>query len=142
MEVEVLGTAFNINGYVDEAATKTTLLEGSVKINTKNGTSLLKPGQQAQMQKTGKIKLVDDADLEETMAWKDGNFQFENNDIQTVMRQLARWYDVDVEYRGTVSKHFIGSISRNVNLSQVLSMLQQTGEVKFKIEGRKVIVMP
>jgi transmembrane sensor len=142
MEVEVLGTHFNINGYDDEEAIRTTLLEGSVKINTKDFSNFLKPGQQAQLQKTGKIKLVNDADLEETMAWKDGNFQFENSDITTVMRQIARWYDVEVEYKGTVSKHFIGTISRNVNLSKVLTMLQQTGEVKFIIEGKKVMVMP
>jgi hypothetical protein len=142
MEVEVLGTHFNINGYADEDVIRTTLLEGSVKINTKGGNSLLKPGQQAQLQKTGRIKLVDNADLEETMAWKDGNFQFENSDINAVMRQITRWYDVDIEYKGTVSKHFLGSISRNVNLSQVLTMLQQTGEVKFLIEDKKVVVIP
>jgi len=142
MEVEVLGTHFNINGYTDEEVIRTTLLEGRVKINTQDGHNFLKPGQQAQLQKSGRIKLVDQADLEETMAWKDGNFQFENSDIQTVMRQIARWYDVEIEYKGTVSRHFIGTISRNVNLSQVLTMLQQTGEVKFIIEGKKVIVTP
>ena len=142
MEVEVLGTHFNVNGYEDEQIIHTTLLEGRVKINTKEGSNFLKPGQQAQLQKSGKIKLVNDADLEEIMAWKNGNFQFENADITVVMRQLARWYDVEVEYKGNVSRHFIGTISRSVNLSQVLTMLEQTGEVKFKIEGRKVIVMP
>ncbi len=142
MEVEVLGTHFNINGYADEDAIRTTLLEGSVKINTKEGNSFLQPGQQAQLQKAGRIKLVNNIDLEETVAWKDGNFQFENSDINTVMRQIARWYDVEIEYKGTVNKHFIGTISRNVNLSQVLTMLQQTGEVKCIIEGKKVIVMP
>jgi ferric-dicitrate binding protein FerR (iron transport regulator) len=141
-EVEVLGTHFNINSYSDEDAIRTTLLEGSVKINTSNGNSFLQPGQQAQLQKAGKIKLVNNVDLEETMAWKDGNFQFENSDIKTVMRQIARWYDVEIEYKGYVSKHFIGTISRNVNLSQVLTMLQQTGEVKCIIEGKKVIIMP
>jgi ferric-dicitrate binding protein FerR (iron transport regulator) len=142
MEVEVLGTHFNINGYEDEEAIRTTLLEGSVRVTTKAGNNLLKPGQQAQLQKTGRLKLVDGADLEETMAWKEGNFQFENSDIYTVMRHISRWYDVDVEYRGKVSKHFVGTISRNVNLSQVITMLQQTGEVKFSIEGKKVVVMP
>ncbi len=142
MEVEVLGTHFNINGYNDEDVVCTTLLEGSVKINTKDGSNSLKPGQQAQLEKTGKMTLVNNADLEETMAWKDGNFQFENSDIHTVMRQINRWYDVEIEYQGTVSKHFLGTISRNVKLSSVLAMLQQTGEVKFRIEGRKVVVMP
>jgi transmembrane sensor len=88
------------------------------------------------------MKIVNDVNLEETVAWKDGNFQFENSDIKSVMRQLSRWYDVEVSYQGNISKHFIGGISRNVKLSQVLSMLQQTGEVRFIIEGKKIIVMP
>lgn len=142
MEVEVLGTHFNINGYADEDMIRTTLLEGSVKVNTESGTSFLKPGQQAQLPKTGKVKVLNNVDIEETIAWKEGNFQFENSDINTVMRQITRWYDVDVEYNGKVTKHFLGTITRNVNLTQVLAMLQQTGEVKFKIEGRKVLVMP
>lgn len=142
MEVEVLGTHFNINSYADEDAVKTTLLEGSVKVKSIGATGLLKPGQQAQLKTTGKIKIIDDADLEETVAWKNGNFQFDNSDINTVMRQIARWYDVDITYKGTVSKHFVGGISRSVNLLQVLTMLEQTGEVKFIIEGKKVVVMP
>jgi len=142
MEVEVLGTHFNINGYEDEAAIRTTLLEGKVKIHANERSDVLKPGQQSQWQKTGQLKLVNDADLEATMAWKEGNFQFENSDINTVMRQLSRWYDVEIEYKGTISKHFLGTISRNVKLSQVLEMLQQTGVVKFKIEDKKIVVMP
>ena len=107
-----------------------------------NENRFLQPGQQAQLKPSGNMKIVDDVNLEETVAWKDGNFQFENSDIKSVMRQLARWYDVEVSYQGTINKHFIGGISRNVKLSQVLSMLQQTGEVRFIIEGKKIIVMP
>lgn len=142
MEVEVLGTHFNINSYTDEETVRTTLLEGRVKIITAGENKFLQPGQQAQLKPSGSMKIVNDVNLEETIAWKDGNFQFENSDIKSVMRQLSRWYDVDVSYQGNINKHFIGGISRNVKLSQVLSMLQQTGEVRFIIEGKKIIVMP
>lgn len=142
MQVEVLGTHFNINSYTDEETVRTTLLEGRVKVTAASENKFLQPGQQAQLKPSGNMKIVDDVNLEETVAWKDGNFQFENNDIKSVMRQLARWYDVEVSYQGNISKHFIGGISRNVKLSQVLSMLQQTGEVRFIIEGKKIIVMP
>ena len=142
MEVEVLGTHFNINSYSDEETVRTTLLEGRVKVITSLENKFLQPGQQAQLKPSGNMKIVNDANLEETVAWKDGNFQFENSDIKSVMRQLSRWYDVEISYRGTISTQFIGGISRNVKLSQVLSMLQQTGEVRFIIEGKKIIVMP
>lgn len=142
MEVEVLGTHFNINSYADESAIRTTLLEGSIKINRPNASSLLKPGQQALMDKNGKVSVINDADLDEAVAWKDGKFQFDRADIQNVMRQLARWYNIDVEYKGTVESHFGGTISRDVNLSKVLGMLHLTGEVKFQVQDKKVIVMP
>lgn len=142
MEVEVLGTHFNINSYDNESTIRTTLLEGSVKINKNNSSSLLKPGEQAQMNKAGEIKIIKDADVEEAIAWKEGKFQFDRADIHDIMRQLERWYDVDVEYQGTISSHFGGTISRDVNLSQVLNMLHLTGEVRFQVEDRKVVVMP
>jgi transmembrane sensor len=138
----VLGTHFNVNAYDDEAAMKITLLEGAVKVSKGTNSSLLKPGQQAEL-RDGSIRLINDADMDEVMAWKNGKFQFgEKTGIETIMRQVARWYDVDTEYRGKVNNHFWGSISRNVNVSQVLKMLETTGAVHFKIEGRKVIVMP
>jgi transmembrane sensor len=142
MEVEVLGTHFNINSYENESTIRTTLLEGSVKINKNNNSSFLKPGQQAEMNKAGEIKIINNVDVEEAIAWKEGKFQFDRADIHDIMRQLERWYDVDVEYQGTVSSHFGGTISRDVNLSQVLNMLHLTGEVKFQIEDKKVVVMP
>lgn len=142
MEVEVLGTHFNVNGYDDEASINTTLLEGKVKVQTATGAKFLIPGQQAQLRPAGNIAITSNINIEEIIAWKDGNFQFENADIKTVMRQLARWYDVDVSYKGNIQQHFVGSISRNVNLSQVLFMLQQTGAVKFRIDGKQLIVMP
>lgn len=142
MEVEVLGTHFNINSYEDEPVIATTLLEGSVKINKNNSTSLLKPGQQAEVKKNGDVHIINKADVEEAIAWKEGKFQFDRADIHMVMRQIARWYNVDVDYKGTISSHFGGTISRNVNLSQVLNMLHLTGEVKFEVKDQKVLVMP
>jgi hypothetical protein len=138
----VLGTHFNVNAYDDEAAMKITLLEGAVKVSKGTNSSLLTPGQQAEL-KDGSIRLINDADMDEVMAWKNGKFQFgEKTGIETIMRQVARWYDVETEYRGKVNRHFWGSISRNVNVSQVLKMLETTGAVHFKMEGMKVIVMP
>jgi ferric-dicitrate binding protein FerR (iron transport regulator) len=142
MEVEVLGTHFNINSYEDESTIRTTLLEGSVRINQNKNTGILKPGQQAQTDQFGAIKIINDADLEEAIAWKEEKFQFGRADIHEVMRQVARWYDVNIEYKGTVSSHFGGTISRNASLSQVLDMLHLTGKVKFEVKDRKIIVMP
>lgn len=142
MEVEVLGTHFNINSYENETSSRTTLLEGSVKINHGNTTDFLKPGQQARLNRDGDIKIINDADVDEAIAWKEGRFQFNRSDIHDVMRQVARWYDVSVEYKGIVSSHFGGTVSRDVNLSQVLKMLELTGELKFQVEGRKVTVVP
>jgi Fe2+-dicitrate sensor, membrane component len=142
LTIEVLGTHFNINAYADEEMVKTTLLEGSIKLNHKNFSKLLKPGQQAQFDKSRTVKVMNDVDLDETIAWKEGNFQFEDTDIESVMRQLARWYDIQVEYKGKINKHFGGTISRNVNLSKVLNLLENTGEVTFSIEGNKVLIAP
>jgi ferric-dicitrate binding protein FerR (iron transport regulator) len=141
INVQVLGTHFNVNAYDDEPNLKITLLEGSVKILNKQSFVVIKPGQQAEV--SSEIRVVNEVDVEEIMAWKNGKFQFgEKADIGTIMRQIARWYDVDVEYKGTFTKHFGGSISREVNISQVLKVLETTGDVKFKVEGRKIIISP
>jgi transmembrane sensor len=139
--VQVLGTHFNINSYADEQSVKTTLLEGSVKViaNAGKSTIQLKPSQQSVNVKE-KITVVDDADVDEAIAWKNGKFLFRNADLQTVMRQLARWYDVDVEFEGTIApKHYHGRISRNVPVSQVFQILKTSG-VNFIINGRTIIV--
>ena len=141
MEVEVLGTHFNINSYADESVIRTTLLEGKIKINKDHFTKILKPAQEAQLSKSGEIKIINDADVAAAVAWKNGKFQFDNTNIYSVMHQISRWYDVDVEYKGNITAHFGGTISRNADLPQVLNMLQLTGEVKFRIEGKKVIVL-
>jgi transmembrane sensor len=145
MKVEVLGTHFNINSYSDEPVIKTTLLEGKVKVTTVNGSHagnvFLLPGQQSQLNSRGDIKLIHDVDVEETVAWKDGKFNFNGNDIESVMRQLEKWYDVKVEYKGALTKEgFVGIISRQVNISRILAMLESTRAVSFEIKGRRVIV--
>jgi len=140
-EVAVLGTHFNIMAYNDESSIKTTLLEGAVKVAAGKSSAVLVPGQQSQVS-NGNITVAQNADLEETMAWKNGMFVFKELDMESIMRQVARWYDIEVEYRGSVNKHFNGTILRNVEASKVLKMLEITGEVHFQVQGKKVIVSP
>jgi ferric-dicitrate binding protein FerR (iron transport regulator) len=132
---EVLGTHFNINAYGNEPSVKITLLEGSVRVNG----SIIQPGQQALSAK-GSVTVVDDINIEQVMAWKNGMFEFNETDIQTIMRQIERWYDVEVVFDGTITQHFNGTIPRQVNASKVLGMLEKTGGVRFSIEGKKVLV--
>jgi len=137
--VEVLGTHFNVNAYEDEALTRTTLLEGKVKVQSGASSQVIKPGQQAASMQAGSIH-INEADTEEAVAWKNGYFKFNKADIQTIMRQLERWYDVDVEYRGAVPTDlFVGKINRSENISGVLRILELS-KVQFKIENRKIIV--
>ncbi len=142
MEVTVLGTHFNVNAYDDETDIKVTLLEGSVKVNNASRSSVvIKPGQQAIV--NGDVRILSGADIDQVMAWKNGRFVFgDKADIQTIMRQIARWYDVDVEYKGNVTSYFGGSISRDANVSEVFKVLEATGNVRCKLEGRKVVVTP
>jgi transmembrane sensor len=145
-EVEVLGTHFNINAYNDEVAVKTTLLEGSVKVIKDKTTTLLVPGQQAQFlnftSDAGSMKVVKNADLEEVMAWKNGSFRLTSTDIPTIMRQVARWYDVEIVYeKGVPPGHITGEVPRNTSLSKVLDVFETSG-VHFSIEGKKIIIKP
>ncbi|MEP7375143.1 MAG: FecR domain-containing protein [Chitinophagaceae bacterium] len=142
--VQVLGTHFNVNAYEDESTMKTTLLEGMIKITRDNNSSLLKPGQQAVINASepGSIKVNNTVDIDAVMAWKNGLFQFINADLNTVLRQLSRWYDMDIVYEGKMPKReFEGKIGRDLNLSQVLKLLE-TLQVHFRIEGNKLIVQP
>jgi transmembrane sensor len=139
--VEVLGTHFNINAYADENAVKTTLLQGSVKVSSAGSSSVIKPGEQAQFN-NGKINVVSSVDLDAAVAWKNGLFYFEDSNIQEVMRQFARWYDVDVKYDGELpSRHFSGEIPRNINATQMLDILSFK-KIHYKLEGKTIIVMP
>jgi ferric-dicitrate binding protein FerR (iron transport regulator) len=143
-ETEVLGTHFNINAYTDESSIRTTLLEGKVKVRVAGAYSkeelFLKPGQQSVINKNAIIRINRNADLEETMAWKNGRFQFNSTDLQAILRQIARWYDVEVVYQDSVDLQFTGQLPRNEYASAVFEKLALTGEVKFKIEGKKVFV--
>jgi transmembrane sensor len=146
--VEVLGTHFNVNTYPDEPVAKTTLLEGSVKVtrisdatNKEAAAKVLAPGQQSVVVRSKEPIRVQSADMEEAVAWKNGYFKFDRVDIQTIMRQVARWYDVKVEYRGKISDDvFVGKIARSENVSGVLRILALS-KIKTSIEGRKIIVM-
>lgn len=142
-EVEVLGTHFNVMAYPNEKAIKTTLVEGSVKVSKDNRSTILQPGQQAKVGfNNGIFRTINDVSLEEELAWKDGNFQFNNASLDVIMRQIERWYDVDIEYVGKVpDEHFTGKLPRNTNLSNVLKILSMS-EIQFKIEGKKIIITP
>ncbi len=128
--IEDIGTQFDVKAYNDEP-TATTLVEGSVKVNGQ----LLTPGQQST---DGKIQAVD---INRYIAWKNGDFDFEGDNIQAIMRELSRWYNIDVAYQGTPATGFSAEISRSKNISAVLHMLERTKRVHFKIEERRVTVM-
>lgn len=140
MQVEVLGTHFNVNAYDDEKNIKVTLLEGAVRLKINEENQMLKPGEQGQVSNT--ISIIKNVDVEAVMAWKDDRFKFSGVDIETIMRQAARWYDIDIEYRGKVEGTLSGGVARNVNASQLFHVLELTDKVRFEIEGRKVIVTP
>ncbi|PSL45416.1 FecR family protein [Chitinophaga niastensis] len=138
-EVRVLGTHFNINAYADEASVRTTLLEGSVQVSSDHVTKQISPGQQTIL--TNKHINIIETDGQMAIAWKNGQFEFDNADITSVMRQLSRWYDIQVIYEGEIPKlHYSGSVSRNDDISVILSMLKKTGKINFKIDKRNIIV--
>lgn len=142
-KVEVLGTHFNINSYADEGSVKTTLLEGSVRVDrTGRAAVVLKPNQQSVVSGTKQTD-VNTVDVNDVVAWKNGKFVFVREDVRSIMNKIARWYDVQIVYEGDVKgKALGGSVSRFKNVSEVLEMLSATKAVQFRIEGRKVIVMP
>jgi len=146
MSVVVLGTKFNVNAYDNEENIKVTLLEGSVKVQSEAGNQVIekkiKPGQQAVLNKSV-IDIVNDVDIEQVMAWKDGKFVFNNSNIQLIMRQMERWYDLEpTRFQNVAVKQwaFNGEISRYSSASKVLQLLEKTGSVKFTVEGKKIVV--
>ena len=137
--IEVLGTHFNVNTYPDEPTINTTLLQGSVKVINGSSFKIIKPGEQAVL-KDGEL-VVNRANSEEAIAWKNGYFRFNQERIESIMRKLSRWYNIDVEFDGPVpDDQFSGTISRFKNISAVLKALEYYQTVHFKIEGRRVIV--
>jgi transmembrane sensor len=150
-EVTVLGTHFNIKGYDDETVIRTTLLEGSVKVETAIGNPqsaknaglavVLKPGEQAVMAGSSPLTIDHSANIEQVMAWKEGLFDYKRSDITEVLRDVSRWYDIEVVYEGKrPADTFTGGIDRTATLTELLSILQMTG-VRFKLEGKKLIVL-
>jgi transmembrane sensor len=138
--VEVLGTHFNINSYSNEPAITTTLLEGAVQVSYPGKKEVLRPGQQVKLDDKGTFKITQ-VDTGTYVAWKDRQFSFENENIQTIMRMVERWYGVKIEYSGAISEEkFWGGVSRSDNLSKVLSALESTGKVHFEIENNTVYV--
>lgn len=143
MTVQVLGTNFNVNAYADEQTISTTLLSGSVKIVSGRYDHTLLPGQKALVNKEQSTINTITTDTEDEIAWKNGIFLYNNTDIASVMRQISRWYDVNISYQGTMTDNsFTGSISRNADISQVLKLLELTGGVHFKVTGKNITVMP
>lgn len=141
MTVEVLGTHFNVKAYTDEKTIATTLLEGSVQLTKGAEKVAIKPGEQAQWASGGKAFVIGHPELDQVMAWKNGYFRFDGENIVDIMKQLSRWYDVDAVYAGNMTmKDYSAYISRNSNISEVLKMLELTEEVSFKIEGKKITV--
>lgn len=135
-EVDVLGTHFNVNAYENEGIIKTTLLEGSVRVN---GT-VIKPGQQAQV--TGSVRVVSNADLDKVMAWKNGLFYFDGATLFEILRQVERWYDIEVIYEaGVPDREFEGKMTRGVSLNGLLIALEKLG-VHYRLEGRKLFILP
>lgn len=148
-EVHVLGTHFNINAYSDEATVKTTLLEGSVKVSKGNTGKMISPGEQAVTGNNDNVVNpeigVQQVDVDAVTAWKNGRFVFKGDNIQSVMRQLARWYNAEVSYEKNVTnEEFVGVINRSRydKISDILEMMGKTGTVSFAINGRHITVMP
>ena len=149
-EIKVLGTHFNVTAYADDKVIKTTLLEGRVEVSliksskteTTGNLVILQPGQQSQLDLNNDLTVVD-ADLEEAIAWKNGYFVFNNENIESIMLKISRWYDIKVDYQvDPLNRDFTGNISRTENVSEVLNMLEQTDAIHFKIEGKTITVLP
>lgn len=141
MEVEVLGTQFNIMAYEEEGIVNTTLLEGAVRLVHGAEAKVLRPGQQGQL-KDGVFQLKSDVDTSAAVAWKNGQTLFAGEDITAIMRKVSRWYNVDVEYEGQLPKrNFTGGISRKADISELLKILE-LNQIRFTVKGRKITLMP
>jgi ferric-dicitrate binding protein FerR (iron transport regulator) len=141
MEVAVLGTSFDVMAYTDEEKHNTTLLSGAVIVGSPTQSKRLRPGEQAVAGSKGITTIT--ADIEKVMAWRSGFFKFNNTDIRTLMRELSRWYDIDIEYQlSDYSGEYGGRISRNLSLSELIRLLEANGIHHYKLDGRKLLVLP
>lgn len=136
-DVEVTGTHFNVNGYIDNNAINTTLLEGSITVHYKKQSKKIVPGQQAVLSASGPLIDINTADTEAAVAWKNGFFEFNNTSLRQIMHQLARWYDLQIDYSSLPEKRYNGVVPRSADLSRVLQMLEVTGDIRFKIEEQR-----
>jgi hypothetical protein len=141
-EVKVLGTHFNINAYNEEKTINTTLLEGSVLLKSNYQSAKLIPGQQGQVSKSNdQIALVNNANINQIIAWKNGLFSYDTASLDMIMKQVERWYDVRVVYEDDVKAEFVAKLPRNLPLSELLKLLELTKQVHFKLEGKTLEVM-
>jgi transmembrane sensor len=142
--VEDLGTKFNINAYDDEPVIRTTLIEGSIGLTRASRTVILKPGQQAVNTTNNPDTKIIAADMEEAVAWKNDYFLFNNEPIESVMRKISRWYDVDIHYPNgqKLEESYLGGLTRYSNVSEVLKMLEITGDVRFEVKNKTIRVFP
>jgi transmembrane sensor len=140
LQITVLGTHFNVNAYNDEPAIKTTLVEGSVKVTRKEQSIVIKPGEQTQLNNSGILKVVHNANVDEAVAWRNGLFEFQDADLQSILRQVMRWYDVDVDYQVNIpERYFTAIISRDKTLTGVLEILKLS-DIDYKLEGKKLVI--
>ncbi len=141
--ITVLGTHFNVMAYEDEDLNRVTLLEGSVNLSNASSQSKLIPGQQAVVNRRTSAIENRKVNVEEAVAWKKGFFFFENENIESIMRKLARWYNTTTDYKGDMKgKEFSGTVSRFENISEVLDLLEETGSIHYKINARRITIMP
>jgi ferric-dicitrate binding protein FerR (iron transport regulator) len=141
VDVKVLGTNFNVTAYSDDAAITTTLLEGSVRLSKGSSSALLTPGLQGVALHNQNSISTQKANMEQVMAWKEGYFVFDDLSIKEVMKIVSRWYDVEVNFRGSVeNKKFGGTISRYKNITELLDNMSQSGGIHYQIEGRRILL--
>ena len=142
--IQVLGTHFNVNAYDDESSLNVTLLEGSVSVMANHSIrpEVIEQGAQGRVSKNGDIELANSVDLNEVMAWKDGLFSFKGADIESIMRQVSRWYNAEVVFERPVTEKFYAEVSKSTGVSTLLEMLEATKAVQFRIEGNTIIVTP
>lgn len=141
-DIQVLGTAFNVHAYADEEKCITTLVAGKIKVSSAGKAKILMPGQQILSGNNGQLHIKKQVDIKQVIAWKNGYFLFKGTELHEVMRRLSRWYDVQIKYeKGVKNPEFMAIMNRSNKISQILDMLEATGAVRFKIEGKTVTVM-
>lgn len=139
MDIDVLGTSFNVNAYADEGANVATLVSGKISVSAGSDKFILNPGQEARLASGGILK-VREANVEKATAWRNGIFYFQNSDVKQIMRQISRWYDVEVEYNGAIEERFNGTLPRNLKLSEIIFLLKSTGWMNVELKDNHLVV--